>query len=211
MSAPPAVPKVTAPKPGKVEVFKAVFDYKAQRPDELTFEEGDVLYILEKFNNGWWKARTGKNVGLIPSNYVEANNIVEMDNPIHEAAKRGNVAFLEELIAANISVNGLDKSGSTPLHWAASGGHTECVQMLIAVPNCVLDLQNKLGDTPLHNASWKGHADVVKLLLDAGADPNLINNENQTAYSLAKNADVGALLYSLDPSGDVNTGDADSD
>lgn len=49
----------------------------------------------------------------------------------------------------------------------------------------------------MHNASWKGHADIVKMLLDKGADPSIVNNEGQTAYTLASNADVGALLQNL--------------
>jgi len=40
-----------------------------------------------------------------------------------------------------MSVNGLDKAGSTPLHWAAHGGHTDCVQRLLSVPNCEIDVQ----------------------------------------------------------------------
>jgi len=40
-----------------------------------------------------------------------------------------------------MSVNGLDKAGSTPVHWAAHGGHIECVQRLLAVPNCEIDVQ----------------------------------------------------------------------
>ena len=37
--------------------------------DELSFEEGDTLYIMDMNNKDWWKAKCGRNTGLIPSNY----------------------------------------------------------------------------------------------------------------------------------------------
>jgi len=40
-----------------------------------------------------------------------------------------------------MSVNGLDKAGSTPLHWASHGGHADCVQRILAVPNCEINVQ----------------------------------------------------------------------
>ena len=40
MSAPP---KPT--KPGLVRVFEALYTYEAASPDELTFNEGDILYV----------------------------------------------------------------------------------------------------------------------------------------------------------------------
>jgi len=33
---------------GHVEVVRAIYPYVAQHRDELSFEEGDTLYILEK-------------------------------------------------------------------------------------------------------------------------------------------------------------------
>ena len=40
-----------------------------------------------------------------------------------------------------VSVNGLDKAGSTPIHWAAHGGHIECIEMLLRDPKCQVNVQ----------------------------------------------------------------------
>lgn len=50
--------------------MRAMFKYQATQSDELSFEEGDTLYILDTSDpNGWWKAKCNNKVGLIPSNY----------------------------------------------------------------------------------------------------------------------------------------------
>nr|CAJ44456.1 osteoclast-stimulating factor [Suberites domuncula] len=211
MSRKPPPPKPVPRKPGHVEVVRAIYAYASQHADELSFEEGDTLYIIEKNDDGWWRAKCGKKEGLIPSNYIEGST-ESIDNPLHEAAKRGNLPFLEECLTNRVSVNGLDKSGSTALHWAASGGHTDCAQALLRVHNVELNAQNKLGDTPLHNASWKGHADIVSLLLEAGANVSIRNNEKQLAYDLSsKNPEVGRLLMVRDVTGGDYGADEDSD
>jgi ankyrin repeat protein len=187
-------PKPVPRKPGHVEVVKAIYPYAAQNVDELSFEEGDTLYIIEKQDDGWWRAKCGKKEGLIPSNYIESST-ESIDNPLHEAAKRGNLPFLEECLTNRVSANGLDKSGSTALHWAASGGHEDCAQALLRIPGIELNAKNKLGDTALHNAAWKGHATIVGMLLEKGARKDIRNNEKQLPYDLsAKNPEVGRLL-----------------
>ncbi|ELU06725.1 hypothetical protein CAPTEDRAFT_21658 [Capitella teleta] len=186
-------PPKPAPKPGQVKVVRASYKYDAKYNDELSFDEGDLLYIIDQSDASWWKARCDGREGLIPSNYVEENT-ESVDNPMHEAAKRGNINFMNECIRNKVSVNGLDKAGSTPLHWATHGGHIECVKMLLAQPRCEINVQNKLGDTPLHHASWKGHSAVVEMLLDQGALTDLKNNEGKTPSAMAKDAKSAALL-----------------
>eukprot|EP00126_Sphaerothecum_destruens_P006692 Sdes_comp19485_c0_seq1m10973 len=190
MSAKPAPP----PKKNKIQVYRALYDYCPQNPDELAFSEGDLLFVEDKSHPDWFRGSCKDKKGLIPANYVESENASQIDNPVHEAAKRGNLPFLEELIQANVSVNGIDKSGSVPLHWAAGGGHVECVDVLLNVPTIQLNVQNKLGDTPLHNAAWKGHAAIVEKLIMKNADTTLKNKEGHTAFQLARNPQVGSLL-----------------
>ena len=49
--------------------FGRVIEISVLQSDELTFDEGDLLYILDMSNPDWWKAKCGSNTGLIPSNY----------------------------------------------------------------------------------------------------------------------------------------------
>lgn len=206
---PPPKPR----KPGQVKVFRALYKYDANLADELSFDEGDTLYILDQSDNGWWKAKCGDKVGLIPNNYVEENT-QSVDSPMHEAAKRGNTLFLQECISNRVSVNGLDKSGSTALHWAASSGHTDCVQMLFKQENVEINVQNKLGDTPLHSAAWRGHTDIVQMLLDKGANKGLKNKDGKLPADLAKEPSTAAVFQKLTRQSINNTDygdDEDSD
>ena len=50
---PPPPPK---PRSLNQEFARALFDYTASDPEELSFKEGDVLYVVEKGNDQeWWK------------------------------------------------------------------------------------------------------------------------------------------------------------
>eukprot|EP00842_Homolaphlyctis_polyrhiza_P003797 jgi/Hompol1/4418/HPOL_001739-RA len=92
-----APPPPTSKRPGKkdVQVVRAMFAYAPQNPDELGFEEGDILYVLNK-----------DDVGCCWSEVAIGENTAQIDNPLHEASKRGNLSFVEELLAAGVSVNG---------------------------------------------------------------------------------------------------------
>ena len=64
-------PKPLAPPPKPAgEPMVAQYDCEPGNPDELSFEEGDTLYIVDKSDPSWWKAvrKDGKE-GLVPSNY----------------------------------------------------------------------------------------------------------------------------------------------
>ncbi|ORY24778.1 hypothetical protein BCR39DRAFT_545879 [Naematelia encephala] len=62
-----------------VAVVKALYDYTAQDPEtELSFKEDEIIYVIEKEDDDWWKGKVkeeaGSNeapVGLIPATYVE--------------------------------------------------------------------------------------------------------------------------------------------
>lgn len=52
--------------------YRALYNYKPQNSDELELLEGDVVYVLEKCDDGWYvgtSARTGC-FGTFPGNYV---------------------------------------------------------------------------------------------------------------------------------------------
>uniref|UniRef100_A0A2P2I1U9 Osteoclast-stimulating factor 1 n=1 Tax=Hirondellea gigas TaxID=1518452 RepID=A0A2P2I1U9_9CRUS len=191
-----ATPTRSAPPPppirkGQVVALEALHNYKAQRDNELTIEEGDMLFILDQTNADWWLARIDDKEGFVPSSYL-SQTITRV--PIIDGARRGNLELVQECLNAGVSSNTLDKSGSSALHAAAQAGHIECVQALLDSPGVQLHLQNKLGDTPLHCASYRGHDAVVQLLLLRGADPQIKNKDAADARSLARRQSVKGMF-----------------
>eukprot|EP01097_Dermamoeba_algensis_P012068 TRINITY_DN966_c0_g1_i1.p1 TRINITY_DN966_c0_g1~~TRINITY_DN966_c0_g1_i1.p1 ORF type:complete len:1106 (+),score=323.31 TRINITY_DN966_c0_g1_i1:51-3368(+) len=66
----PAAPKPKAAAPARPKAV-AQFDYDAGTPDELSFREGDVIFILQKDPGGWWEGELNGRKGWIPANYVQ--------------------------------------------------------------------------------------------------------------------------------------------
>ncbi|XP_050729402.1 unconventional myosin-Ie-like isoform X2 [Eriocheir sinensis] len=65
----PPIP-VQRPKPSRPQV-KALYPYNAADSDELSFEEGDILYLDEEEASGWWKCSLQGKSGYCPSTYLE--------------------------------------------------------------------------------------------------------------------------------------------
>ena len=55
-----------------VRKFKALYEFDARSPDELSFQKGDILFVVNKDDLKGWRRAINSNGGngLIPSNYV---------------------------------------------------------------------------------------------------------------------------------------------
>ena len=53
------------------EKYTAVYTYAAQYEDELSFEAGETVTVLNKDEADWWKGECNGKTGVFPSNYVE--------------------------------------------------------------------------------------------------------------------------------------------
>uniref|UniRef100_A0A0N5AAQ3 SH3 domain-containing protein n=1 Tax=Syphacia muris TaxID=451379 RepID=A0A0N5AAQ3_9BILA len=48
-----------------------LYDYDAEKPDELTLRENNVVYVLRKNDDGWYEGVLNGCTGLFPGNYVQ--------------------------------------------------------------------------------------------------------------------------------------------
>jgi len=86
----------------------------------------------------------------------------------------------------NASVDVVDKSGNTPLHVAAAGGHFEIVKYLAEERSCSVDVVNIGGVTAYSFAAANGHFDIVKYLAgERSASVDVVNKHGETACALA--------------------------
>ncbi|XP_055784829.1 abl interactor 1-like isoform X5 [Salvelinus fontinalis] len=60
-----------APK-SYIEKVVAIYDYAADKEDELSFVEGAIIYIIKKNDDGWFEGLSSGVTGLFPGNYVES-------------------------------------------------------------------------------------------------------------------------------------------
>ena len=78
----------------------------------------------------------------------------------------------------------INHPGWTPLHYAATGGHTAIIQLLLD-ESAYIDAESPNGTTPLMMAARYGNEKAVQLLLNEGADHQLKNQLGLTALDFA--------------------------
>lgn len=123
------------------------------------------------------------------------------DTALMLAAYKNNVAAVKALLDKEAEPN---TTGWTALHYAATVGNDEIVQMLLDA-SAYIDAGSPNNTTPLMMAARGGQILTVKLLLDSGADATLKNDVGMTAIDFAKKFNhqdiVDGLTYRLKKAG----------
>ncbi|XP_039169368.1 ankyrin repeat-containing protein BDA1-like [Eucalyptus grandis] len=94
-----------------------------------------------------------------------------MERRMLEAARKGNVHELEDLISSNeliLEEMDLEGAGHTPLHVACVAGHLDFVRELLKRMPKLAEKVNTDGFSPLHIAAARGDVEIVRELLTVG-------------------------------------------
>lgn len=120
------------------------------------------------------------------------------------AALRGHTGLAAKLIDKKADVN---KTGWTPLHYAASSGQVDIISLLLD-NSAYIDAESPNRTTPLMMAAKYGSSASVKLLLDQDADFNLKNEQGLTALDFARQGErpdaeqaIAAHVKNMQPPG----------
>ncbi|KAI1153058.1 hypothetical protein F4825DRAFT_283176 [Nemania diffusa] len=94
---------------------------------------------------------------------------------LHEAAARGYIEIINDLLVSGANVDVPDNSYMTPLHLTVWYDGSKKLTF-----GAEVNTKDKAGNTPLHDACAKGDLNMVSLLLSFGADAGVRNTDGKT-------------------------------
>jgi ankyrin repeat protein len=128
-----------------------------------------------------------------PALQVDATNPAN-ETPLMMAALRGDIEAAQLLLRRGAQVN---RSGWTPLHYAASGPQPPLVALLLE-RGAVIEALSPNRTTPLMMAAGYGAIDSAVLLLERGADAKARNDAGLAAADFARRAGRDRLAERLE-------------
>lgn len=116
---------------------------------------------------------------------------------LFEAIRLGRLPSVEALLDGGADPNRRNAAGDTAVHVAAFEGDAAILRAVLAHGGDT-DARNPItGATPLQQALLSPDANQYKVLLDAGADPNLADNNGDTALHVAARTNAGGAILAL--------------
>jgi len=103
-----------------------------------------------------------------------------MNEPLIQAAERGDTATALRLIADGADINAQDAHGRTPIMAATHANRVETVGALIAA-GADYNIRDNRKDNPFLYAGAEGLLDILRLLIAAGPDTRITNRYGGTA------------------------------
>ena len=120
--------------------------------------------------------------------------------PLLTAVKFGHVTVLKKLLHHGALVTVIDKDDRSPLYLAAERNHMKCLRTLVKTSSIdwLMRRNDRWDNTAIHVASSGGNLDIVMALIEAGAQIDNKNEDEQTPVHLAaKHGRLKVLKYIL--------------
>ncbi|XP_072026137.1 LOW QUALITY PROTEIN: SH3 and PX domain-containing protein 2B-like [Amphiura filiformis] len=99
------------------ELFITNNEYVAQQPDEVSFQRGVVLNVIQKSLDGWWKVRYQEKEGWVPATYLQEyrgpNTIATPSTATQIIGNVMNISDLESRKAKPLPITQYGVSGTS--------------------------------------------------------------------------------------------------
>ena len=129
------------------------------------------------------------------------------EGALSEAAWKGDLKQVQELLDRGANVNVKNAHGETALMRSAGMGHWAVVKLLLD-RGADVNVKDRRGDTALLLASSGRRPEIVKLLLDKGAQANVKDKFGSTPLMMAQDLETFKML--LKRGSDINAKTTDS-
>ncbi len=153
-------------------------------PIEFYFKYAKVLLgARTKANEAFaainhYLAATGKT----GANYVEALDLYDRAT-FWQLVQAQTANEIKQLIKSGANLNGKNKYGATPLHYAAQYNNNPNIITALVQAGANVNAENEKGSTPLIYAAYhNNNPNIIKALVQAGAGAN-VNAKNEDGYT----------------------------
>ena len=114
---------------------------------------------------------------------------------LHVLSENGNLALIKYLVEKGADPNIKDLNERLPLHYAAMGGHYNCINYFLSRDTSNINAHDRNGMTPLLCSVGKSHVASSKLLIEHGA--SILEPESALLKAIdVGNADMVDMLFS---------------
>ena len=143
--------------------------------------------------------------------WLQGPTLVELNTPLHDAAKLGHLEKLEIILnQQSVDINCINSSHETPLHLACAFGHKSCVHILVSM-SADMYSRDCYNNAPIHRAASMEYVNIIEMLItEFKCDPMIKGYQGRSLLHFASSTrNIGLIetliqRYRLDPITDLD-------
>ena len=175
----------------KTLMHKAISNNNLEIATILKEHSADVNYKDNRGNSPIFYAQDTNTINWLINNEAKINTQNnKKQTVIHQAVINNNTSLLKEFLKHNPNINLPDEKNLTPLAYSSKMSIFKLLLQNGANPN----IKTKNGKMILLNQVMNNNLETVYYLLEANANPNIVDEKGYTPLDYAHNNDIRTLL-----------------